>query len=558
MKRTQPRVSKQPTNLVQVKPPNKEFSFKSGSLSPSPPNICLVAVKKFYTSQEMQEVFSYRRSAITDEALQADFLRCDTPDHNVIKDKHYKRALQIVADKFKPPSLCKPVHYCDLRFYPWTLNSSVEQPFVSDPVLIQMVQQAHAEQKLSSASMNLHNCYNYVFQQVRPMVHQIKEGRAKGNKFMFPNTAHARSHLVKSDEPDKVRMVHGVSKVTLFIECMLLWTFFKFLRLGSTPIAWGYETIKGGIYRIYNEVSQLKRRPNLWLALDWSQFDKLARFTIIDDIHTILLSYMDFSSGYHPTKTYPSTTTKPIRLHRLWKWMNASVKFNPIRLPDGSLWKRTHSTIASGLLQTQVLDTMINLTMLITVLLALGIPDSDIVYMLALGDDSLFGLSTILNCSKEEFLSKIASTALTYFGAILSSKKSRITTTLEGTHFLGYSFHNAMPIRDEFKLLAQLCFPERRWTIERLAARAVGIAYANCGYHRRVYLVCKDIYDYCTSTLGATPNIIGSKYLTYISKFVDIDLTSFPSQDKICAELLSVPRLNPSLEERFFSKEHFF
>lgn len=545
-------------NLQQLRSPDVGRAFQVPYTPTEPIKIVCFALKKFCTSEQYKIIIKdFRRSNSSAEALKSDFMRCNSPKHVVIKDEYYQSALEIVRKLFLPPNRCRPVHFCDLRYYPWTLNTSVEAPFSTNPDLIRKVAEAYKAGKLESGRMNFHNLYNHVFEYNRPLVHLIKDGKAKGNQFMYWNTAHARSHLVKSSEPDKIRMVHGVPKLTLMVELMLLWTFFNFLRTGLTPIAWGYETLKGGWYKLFKEASLHMYKIQTWLAIDWSMFDKLARYAIIDDVHDIWKSYMSFNDGYVPTHEYRNPEAQPYRLNNLWKWMCNAVKFTPIRLPDGSEWKRRHSTIPSGLLQTQVLDTFVNAIMLITCLLALGFKITTDTFIKLLGDDSLVGLQELVPESEfPTLLDNLAKEALRRFGAVLNVKKSGIYRTLGEANFLGYHNRDSIPYRDELALLSQLAYPERHWDIDRLAARAVGIAWASCGQSTLVYNVCQDVYTFCMKC-GATPNPLGHSFLEFMMTVDEIDLSTFPTRDQLSAQLMSEPVLSKKLDERFFPMRHF-
>lgn len=546
-------------NLKQTKLPSPDRSFLSPRSNNDPIKIVCKALAKFATYDEYQQILhGYRRSDITDEALSADFMRCDTPHQPVIRDEHYSYGLELTTILFRPPTKYRPVHYADLRYYPWTLNTSIEAPFSTDHALRTKVLNLYNLGLLPSPKLNFHNLYNHVFVYNRPIVHLIKDGNSQGNKFLYWNTAHARSHMVLSETPDKIRMVFGVPKLTLMVELMLLWPYFNWLRKGKTPLAWSYETLNGGIYKIYNEASSHPYSIQTWLFLDWSKFDKLARFEVIDDIHKIWSSFLDYSNGYIPTANYPSTQTEEFRIRNLWKFMSTAVKFTPIRLPDGSEWKRTHSTISSGLLQTQVLDSWYNAIILITCLSALGYTVNEDLFIKVLGDDSLIGLREFIpECDFSEFLDKLAAEALKRFGSILSTSKSTIKRTLENGNFLGYTINNSIPTRDYLALLAQLVYPERNWDINKLAARAVGICWASCGQSNLVYDVCKDIFDFCVNVANAVPDPLGYSFLEYIMVTSTIDPTHFPTRSQLTDSLLT-PRHDPKADRRFWNPDHFF
>lgn len=545
------------TNLRQHRKPSTDRSFRTPNPSVEPVSIVKRALAKFCDFKEYEQVINmHRRSVITDEALIADFMSCDVPFHPVIKDDNYRKALALTTKLFKPPPY-RPVHYSDLKHYPWTLNTSAEAPFSTDKNLQLKVLHDFKAGKIPNARMTTSNLFPTIIEYNRPIVHLIKEGKQKRDQFLYWNTAHARSHLVLFDDPDKVRSVHGVPKLCLQVELMLLWPYFNFLRKGTTPIAWGYEISNAGTYRIYNEASTHSYRIQTWLALDWSKFDKLARFEIIDDVHSSWQSFMILDDGYIPTSEHRTSTTNPDRISRLWSFMSKAVKFTPIRLPDGSEWKRTHSSIASGLLQTQVLDSWVNAIMLLTCLISLGIEVDEEVFIKLLGDDSLIGLRELI--PEEEFdgfLCRLASEALKRFGSILNVKKSKILRTLQGAPFLGYKFNNAIPTRDPLKLLAQLAYPERSWTVDRMAARALGICYASCGQSKLVYDVCKDVYDFCVNVGKATPDPSGYSFLEYLMTVSRIDLSYFPTFEELSANLFN-PRRDPKLDEKFWPSDIF-
>lgn len=545
-------------NLKMTRSPSPSRAFSTPSTNVEAIGIVKKALAKLCTPGQYDLILAdYRRSAFSDEALKADFLRCDLPEHEVIKDSTYYKALDITTDMFKPPQQYRPVHFLDTKEYPWTLNSSVEAPFTQDLELDSHLKTLQSQGLIDSCRKTMHNCFNYVYDYFRPVVHFIKEGKQRGHQFFYWFTAHARSHLVNASDPDKIRLVFGVPKLLIIIELMLLWPMFNWLRKGFTPIAWGYETLNGGIYKIYNEVSQLKYLPQTFLALDWSMFDKRTRFTIIDDIHSKWFTFLDLSHGYLPSINEPSSTFVPQRITRLWKFMSKAVKFTPTRLPDGSEWTRFHCTLPSGLLQTQVLDSWINVLMIITCLLALGIPITKDIYIKVLGDDSLLALAYFISPNDyDSFLTKFAEEAQRRFGAVLNIKKSTIGNSLEQMNFLGYKFRNSIPYRDEISLLAQLVYPERSWNKDKLAARAVGIVYASCGQSRLVYDVCKDVYDHCVNTKGATPNPVGNQFLQYMQTFSDIDVTQFPKFEDLSANLMT-PRHNLSSDRRFFPRTFF-
>lgn len=94
---------------------------------------------------------------------------------------------------------------------------------------------------------------------------------------------------------------------------MFLWPLINDLVNKDGPMLWGYETLKGGWYKMYNYMSS-SPTPQTYLAFDWKQFDKRALFEVIDDLHDIIESYIDFEHGYISTHEYPESYTDPERL----------------------------------------------------------------------------------------------------------------------------------------------------------------------------------------------------------------------------------------------------
>jgi hypothetical protein len=531
-------------NYVQTRKSHPSRAYSGYSVNPGPVKIVTKALSKFCTGEEMRIIAeNYRRSEFTESALLDDFYSANVPHHNVIKDEYYYQALQLAKQVLLPSYKWRPVHFADLRWYNFPLSVSAEAPFTTDANLKAHINQAYNEGKLTNTRISFHNCYNYIFVKCRNWIHRIKEGLAKGNQYFYWITLHARSHLVSYSDPDKIRMVYGVPKLLLLVELMFLWPYFYYLRNNDTVIAWGYETLNGGFYKLASKLDSLKYKPQTWLCLDWSQFDKRARFSVINDVHDAIHNSIEFHRGYVPTTHYPShhldAENFSVRMNRLYKWMRNAVKFTPIRIFDGSEYKRLHSNIASGLLSTQLLDTWVNFIMITTCLLSLGIKIDNHTLMKLLGDDSIIALrELILEKDYNPFLERLELEANKRFGAKLNSRKSIIKPSIQGCHFLGYVYDNSIPKRDYYHLLAQLLYPERGWTLSSLAGRAVGIAWASAGQSKLVYNVCNDVYKYIVS-LGHTPDSSGLKYLEYQGLTTnDLSVASFPTIEELQRRIL--------------------
>lgn len=468
--------------------------------------------KKHLTNDEIDKVINfYRRSSWSDEAFAENLDRINTPEHQVIKDEHYYAALKEMNNRFKPYDKLKPVHYADLRLYPWRLSTNVGAPYNISDKWINHVNEKFKAGLIDNNRMSKHNLYNEFLINNRYLYHRIKDGEATdgfNHDLKYWNTAFARLHLVTRDEPDKVRLVFGAPTLLLQAEMAFIWPIqISLLSRGlhSSPMLWGYETITGGWNRLNTWFHNYYPRLSTYFAFDWSQFDQRARHTVIDDIHDVWREWFDFNSGYYPTVPYPISSPEPDRLENLWRWMCTAVKKTPLLLPDGTLVEFQHSGIFSGFLQTQLLDSCYNTVMILTILHRMGYDITRIALKVE-GDDSIGGLFNIVpQPIFPSFLETFASYAKDYFGAILNEKKSEMSHTLNGVTVLKYKNLNTVPFRPWDELLAMLYHPERSQALPNLMARVIGIAYAACGMHRNVYRVCEDIYNYLHNE-GITPN----------------------------------------------------
>ncbi|BDB07475.1 RNA-dependent RNA polymerase [Tulasnella partitivirus 1] len=500
------------------------------------------ALKKYLEPEEADTVINgYRRSPWNEDALNHDIQKLNSEEHSVTKDEHYWNAINHVAKLIKPEVPLHPVHFADLRRYSWRLSTNIGAPFAQSKWWQNYVKakynyfahgtpftfehqrdlfvEAHRQSQpleITDARMTKHNLYTEAFYITRKNIHEIKLGHktnSKGHDLRYWNTAFARQHLVKTEDPDKVRLVFGAPFTLLTAELMFIWTLQVHLlqMKGSRSfMLWGFETILGGWYRLRNFFARYAPRHTLVATLDWRGFDKDARHTVIKDIHThVLRPCYDFST-YHPTKDYPTYSSEPgelpieERITNLWNWMTDTVLTIPLMLPNGDLVRFTHSGIFSGYFQTQILDSLYNMVMIFTILSRMGF-DLNKVVLKVQGDDSIIMLLCVFILVCTSFLSLFKHYALFYFGSTLNETKSEIRDSLQDAEVLKYRNKNGIPYRDELSLLAQLRHPERSTDADAVAARCIGIAYASCGQLPRTYKICEDIHNYLVKHYDAKP-----------------------------------------------------
>jgi hypothetical protein len=542
-------------NLVRVKTDPK-LAFRVHNVPPKN-KIVSYAIKKHCPPEIIEAAINgYRRSDVSVNALVEDFMRCDIEKPPLIWDEHLLAGIERTKQLLLPPYKTRPVHYCDLREFPWTLSTSVEAPYSTDTKKVPLVLKKLFDIKQNSdMRRTFHNLYNYVFVKNRGIVHQIKDHGPQGDKFFYYNTAHARSHLVENQAEDKVRMVHGVPKLLIQVEAMFLYPYFNFLRKQTTAMLWGYETMMGGVYRLYNDVFSADSHFNTFCGFDWKMFDKRVSFELIDIVHQCWFDNLILDQGYIPSVHYTETVSQPERMTNLWNWMTHAVKHTPILLPDGSLWKRRYATLASGMLQTQILDSWVNSIVLNTTFHSLGF-DINSMLLKLMGDDSFVATHMVKSYAYDTLLKAVEKEALRRFGFILHPE-SQCQSTIEGLNILGYSCNHGLPKRDQVSLLAQLLYPEKYPNLSQLRARAVGIAMASCGQDDLVYNVCKDVFEYCTSQGVTESDPSGTHFRNYIKEFFDVDYNVFPDKLWLQSRLLESNVRSLRKNDTFWKKDYF-
>lgn len=522
------------------------------------------ALRKYLTSEQFDTVVNgYRRSTWSEEYLLRDFEKLNTNTHNVLKDEHYWKAIDEMNKRFRPTKTLFPVHYADLREYPWRLATNIGAPYNIQPVWINQVKAKYKLGLTTDMNMTKHNLYNEFFNVNRFLYHRIKTGHTTdnfGNDLKHWNTAFARLHLVKDTDPDKVRLVFGAPTLLLQAEMAFVWPIeVSLLNKGDdSPMLWRFETITGGWYRLRNWFATKHPRLLTYFTFDWSSFDRLARHDVISDIHTCWKTWFNFEH-YWPTQKYPISTPDPLHMRNLWNWMNDAILHTPLLLPDGRLIRFSHSGIFSGYLQTQLLDSCYNMVMILTILSRMGFDITKVVLKVQ-GDDSLGGiLNYIPPPCYESFINMFKFYADIYFGAIVNMKKSELHPTLEDVEVLKYRNTGGIPYRPELELLAMLKHPERSQSISNLMARVVGIAYAACGRSHLVYTICEDIYLHLKKK-NIVPNVYGLPGgISYLQRDIEgipfVDVTRFPSFFETMMRLTSTSRTLVS--SKLWNTDHF-
>nr|UZA97537.1 RNA-dependent RNA polymerase [Lentinula edodes partitivirus 4] len=484
----------------------------------------------------------YYRSPTDPQSAEDDFKKTDQPYHPIKRDRHYRKALRVVEKMFRPTRRLKPIHFADLRAYPWTLNTSAEWPYRGDKRWEDHVKQKYREGEVDSIHLNFHNLYDEIFDANRWNIHLIKDGKAPfwkdGEPVPYGFTfLHSRSHLRRIDQDPKIRAVFGVPKLLLMAENMFIWNLqreYQNRPLHTGPLLWGYETFRAGWNKL---ASRLSRHPiKSIISTDWSGFDHKALHELIDDIHEMWRNWFDFDQGYEPSEnddhSYKYSKTDPLRLQNLWDWMTNAIKKTPIIAESGNMYEWNFNGIASGFQQTQLLDSFVNAVMILTCLSAAGINiESEHFQALFQGDDSIIAFPEIVDFLP--FLRRVSDEAKLRFNADISPDKTTHGEWFDGIEVLSYTYQGGLARRDPDEVLAHLLYPERLRNDEETAAACCGLASALMGCSLPHYLALKDIFVFLVDVLKIQPRL--------------------PKAEEKIFELIALPKLTdfPTFEETF-------
>jgi hypothetical protein len=567
-----------------LKDRNFEYVGSTSAQLPNPPatntvaienhqQTCLTAFSKFLYSHQIQYILQCkRRSTANKETTLADFWLGDIPEHKCVKDANYYLALDHIRSKFQPPRKFRPVHILDIKHhYPHRWSSNAEAPFSTEKYFFnqmndEIYRERHPDLPLNPRR-NLGNMKDIVFEWSRRWIHEIKHREVNWNDRLYYILLHSKTALIDAGDPDKIRTVWGFPRMTNLAYIMFLWPYMAWMkrRPGATPILWGYETILGGMFRINAELYESHIHSSI-ITLDKSRFDKFFRFEVQDDIDNMIFNFMDLENGYIPTREYPHTDinwkqdNKPDQLTQLWKFICYAFRYTPIALYDGTLWRRTHAGMPSGVYTTQLYDTLYFGITNTTTLLAMGFQLSQLIFYKGEGDDIIFKLSVLIQPNEHQtFIDKYSATDSHYFGSLMRPEKSKVFNTPQGVEVLGYTNNHGMPERDLLDLLAQMYHTKMtKPTPSKSMATAIGIYYASMHQGPRylckqVRNVCEDIYNYYAEQ-GYTPDekTFSQTFFTDVHSSETITAETFPTKQEVLRHLMDYSYNEPESMTRFW------
>jgi len=515
---------------------------------------------------------NYRRSTTDTYDSETFFLKYDVPQFDIEEDDLLDQAINAVADHFRPKRKIRPVHFCDLKEYPWNLSTSAERPYTNNVRLKAHIDQLYEHGLLPNAKMSFHNLFNWIFGKERTRMHQIKEGKPPNYDYIV---MHQKTALVEKNDPNKVRSVFGVPKLLIFAEAMFFWPLFReYLDEGRSPLLWGYETLNGGWLKLSTEVHSNGLQGNTWGSIDWKGFDMLYYFTLRRKMKLKQREYFDFDSGYIPTSEYTEhkmqqaaedlnlnrTTTQSERIQRIWDYTLDAVENSPCILPSGRVYTRKFAGQPSGIFTTQMDDSYYNGIITLTTLLEMGYEIKSLFYK-TLGDDIIFLLLCLVPGSHHEaWLDTFSTIAKRRFNAVVNIKKSKIGNGIHRASILSYINIYGLPYREDTQLLAQLLYTKGYLdTPSRAMARSIGIAFAAGPFNHNVYRCCKAIYHYYHSQ-GFTPNVkelLWMEHAHLLGPYQAVTLDAFPTRIETYRRLSQIPHRSEADSQRYWKQFHF-
>jgi len=488
----------------------------------------------------MQHINRYVRPLGTTDATFSDFNR-EQIEYPPIPTDITSRIVSIVTTLLAARPFL-PLHYVDTFFAKMPLTTGTSYFYRRSYELRTHAAFSHPPEYASKATSKGY-FFNAFTEYARTVVHRIKEFSLPFSPENLSPTEqisllktffieHAtmlftRNHISDRDGILKQRPVYAMDTLFLHLECMITFPLHILARSMNSSIMYSLETIRGGC--AYMDARA--RAFTSFLCIDWSSFDQRMPWIIVDTFFTVFLpQLLVISHGYQPTveyPTYPDLTSDKLfsRLFNILCFLRTWYFNCVFCTADGYAFVRRFAGIASGMLNTQYLDSYCNLFLMIHALIHFGCSDSEIHALLifVMGDDNVV-LSHWDPKRLHSFMLFFEQHALSRFGMVLSSSKSIFTTLRSKIEMLGYKCNNASPNRAISKLVAQLCYPEHGPKDKYMSSRAIGMAYASAGADPTFHAFCYDVYltflPYAEPITDLTmPNIM--KHLPGIFKMLD-------------------------------------
>jgi len=455
-------------------------------------------------------VHKYVRPLGTTDATFNDFNREQKPYPDIPSDLT-SRIVNLIC-KFINAAPFLPLHYIDTFYAKMPLSTGVSYFYRHSYELKTHAAFSHPPEYHAKQTSKGY-FFNAFTEWARTVVHRVKEfslpfspenlspqEQTQRLRQFFQEHAtllFTRNHISERFGNLKQRPVYAMDTLFLHLEAMITFPLHILARSMKSSIMYSLETIRGGCAYMDTRA----RAFTSYLCIDWSSFDQRMPWIIVDTFFTVFLPVLlVINHGYQPTAEYPSypdlTDQKMFsRLYNIICFLRTWYFNCVFATADGYAYVRRFAGIASGMLNTQYLDSYCNLFLIIHALIHFGCTDEEILelVMFVMGDDNV--ILTLWSPDRLlKFMNFFEKHALSRFGMVLSKQKSIFTTLRSKIEMLGYQCYNAHPRRPIDKLVAQLCYPEHGPKDKYQSSRAVGMAWASAGSDIVFYNFCKDVF----------------------------------------------------------------
>lgn len=458
----------------------------------------------------MQHIYRYCRPLGTTDATFTDFNR-EQKEYPPVPQDLVSRIVRLICI-FLNATPFLPLHYVDTFFTKMPLSTGTSYFYRHSYEIKTHAAFSHPPEYANKTTSKGY-FINAFTEWARTVVHRIKE---YGTPFSLENLSPAyritllrqffiehatmlftRNHISDRDGNLKQRPVYAMDTLFLHLEAMITFPLHILARSTKSSLMYSLETIRGGC----TYMDSRARAFTSYLCIDWSSFDQRMPWIIVDTFFTVFLPLLlVISHGYQPTVAYPEypdlTSEKMFsRIFNIICFLRTWYFNCVFATADGYAFVRRFAGIASGMLNTQYLDSYCNLFLIIHALIHFGCTDEEILDLVifVMGDDNVV-LSLWEIDRLHAFMTFFESHALTRFGMVLSRSKSIFTSLRSKIEMLGYQCNNGTPRRPIGKLVAQLCYPEHGPKDKYMSARAVGMAWAAAGYDLDFHSFCYDVY----------------------------------------------------------------
>jgi hypothetical protein len=436
----------------------------------------------------------------------------------------------------------RPLHYVDTFFAKMPLNTGTSYFYRHSYAIRTHAHFSHPE-PYSDKTTSKGYYVNSFTEWARTIVHRIKEfgtpfdptslqpheitSRLRSFFIEHATMLFTRNHISDRDGNLKQRPVYNMDTLFLHLECMVTFPLHIMARSMKSSLMYSIETIRGGC----SYMDRIAMNYRSYLCIDWSSFDQRMPWIIVDTFFTTFLPMLlIISHGYQPTHEYPTypDLTPDKLFHRMFNIISFLRQwyFNCVFVTaDGFAYARRFAGIASGMLNTQYLDSYCNLFLIIHALFHFGCTRAEILSFcfFVMGDDNVV-LSHWTITKLYAFMLFFEEHALTRFGMVLSRQKSIITTMRTRIEMLGYTCNGGHPKRPLAKLVAQLCYPEHGMIVKYMSSRALGSVWSSGGQDPIFYQFCRDTFFlFLDDAAELTPHTIGhiTRHLPGIFKLLD-------------------------------------